>query len=498
MPNISQIGFGTNDYPTIEAWVASAEATTDYGVGNPATAEVGAGTPALAANTQIRLFTGSHWPQGFQIRAVAGTEFDGNFGGSHSVLDGGGFTLDVRAPNGSISGLELLNLGTVATGTDYSNLLIDSCGIRETGSGINVYLHWAVTLPVRFLNTIIYTSNLTNNQSLYIDAATNVDVEGCTIIAANNTGSNGAVYVRGTLDINNSALFSTVLAYEESGTPTTSGDYNAGSDVSVIGANSVSTLTIADFVDYAANDFRIKNTSGLVGAGAGGGDIGAFVLTPSLQILTPPTELTREASAVFSIDSPNITLSTGNTTVVSTVTSTPLTVDSIVSTGGTGYDVTVTPPANTPLQHSSLGYTWNIVSGAESVTSELLPFLPTTGDGYTNLVDPSVLDGSVLEGYTGDLPVTGDQVVYDLTSAPSAIPFSVTATGEFVFDYAPTASQTVSRYVIQADGSVGTVGVATFTVIHTKTNLTTQTIDLNAWVAGSAGVIRGDDKTGAT
>jgi hypothetical protein len=72
-------------------------------------------------------------------------------------------------------------------------------------------------------------------------------------------------------------------------TPTVTGDYNAGNDALLPGANSISTLSTADFANYAANDFRIDSGSSLVGAGSGGGDIGAFVQSSVTPVLSTPT-----------------------------------------------------------------------------------------------------------------------------------------------------------------------------------------------------------------
>jgi len=56
-----------------------------------------------------------------------------------------------------------------------------------------------------------------------------------------------------------------------------SGDYNAGSDTSAPGANSIDSQTTGDldFVDYTNNDFHIESTSTLVGAGFAYGGMAA-------------------------------------------------------------------------------------------------------------------------------------------------------------------------------------------------------------------------------
>lgn len=473
MPEISQIGYGSNDYATWELWEAGEEAAS-YG-GNPPRARVSTGTPPLPANLQIRKTTGTNWTDGFIIEAEPGEEFDGNFGGSHAVLDEGGFNLDIRVANGEIRNLELLNVGLYATGDAYDNLIVDGCGYRALNAGLNLYLYLAVIQSVKFSNTIILVEAQVNNQAMFIDVATNVDIDTCTILAINGVGANGGLYVRGTLDVNHTAVYSTSLAYEESGTPTVTGDYNAGSDNSITGANSVATLTLDDFVNFAARDLRIKSTSALAGAGLAGADIGAFVQPPSLRLLTEPTEFVRGETIEFSLDSPNIVLSAGNVAITSTINARALTIDSVASSGGTTYTVTATIPALLALKHSTLGYTWNVVSGVETTTTELIKLAPPTGWSYRDLVDPSTINGSILEGFTEEAPVTGSQVVYITKSSPSNIPFTVQENGEWIFDYAPLVNQSASRYVIQPDGSVGSTAAASFSLEEIPTTTTSNT-----------------------
>ena len=285
MPEISQIGFGTNDYATLPLWEA-AEQAASYG-GNPPVAEIGAGTPALTATIQIR--TG--WADGFIIRAASGQEFDGNFGGTHAVLDGGGFTLDIRAADGQIRDIEIKDAAFNNTGDTYDGLVVDSCGYR-TGQA---FIDSSSVTAAAFTNTIFLLEDTSVlNRAVYV-FSTLATFSGCTIIGIDGTGSLGSIYVRGNtsvVDITDTACYSDGDTYEiHSGdTPTVTGDYNAGTDALLpsAGGNSIATLTTADFENFSTKDLRIKFTSALAGAGTGGGDIGAFVQAPALVIVTAP------------------------------------------------------------------------------------------------------------------------------------------------------------------------------------------------------------------
>ena len=455
MPEISQIGFGTNDYADLPTWEA-AEQASSYG-GNPPVAEIGTGTPALAANLQIR----TSWADGFIIRAAAGQEFDGNFSGTHATLSGAGFNLDVRVNDGQIRNIELDDVVLANTGDTYDNLVVDSCGFRPN----QVFIDSSSVTAAAFTNTIFLLEDTgALNRAVYV-FSTLANLTSCTVLGIDGTGSLGAIYIRGnttTTTINDTACYSDGATYEvHSGdTPTVTGDYNAGNDANMPGANSIATLTTADFEDFINRDLRLKNSSVVVGAGTGGGDIGAFVQPPSLTITAEPAELQRGSTATFTVANSTTAPTTGNTTVVSSGDS--LTVDSVSGTGP--WVITVGIPASLSKQHSIVGYAWTITTGAESDTSNNIPLVAATGYSYTDLISPVTTDGSILEGYTGDVPVTGDQVVYETTSSPTGIPFTIGADGEWVFDFEPLVDQTVSRYVIQVDGTVGTTSLATFSI----------------------------------
>lgn len=102
---------------------------------------------------------------------------------------------------------------------------------------------------------------------------------------------------------------------------------------------------------------------------------------------------------------------------------------------------------------------------SETDTPQSLTML--LGYNVIDLVDPITTTGSLLEGYVGDAPVTGDTLVAESHTSPDNIRVTLNADGTFELASAPTANQTISRYVRQADGTVGTE--ADYTVEVTAT-----------------------------
>lgn len=128
-------------------------------------------------------------------------------------------------------------------------------------------------------------------------------------------------------------------------------------------------------------------------------------------------------------------------------------------------EIQVTIPGNIPLQHDATGYTFYVTTdAADTAETAAVPFNAPSGWSYTDLTNPVTTEGSILNGYTGDTPVTGDQAVYTTPTSPDNITFTVNDDGEWVLDSTPTQDQTVSVYVIQANGTIGTTGVVTYSV----------------------------------
>ena len=192
------------------------------------------------------------------------------------------------------------------------------------------------------------------------------------------------------------------------------------------------------------------------------GVLGSYVFDPVVGGLTldsaPSTMAKAETGVSFVVSTPATVPTTGNTTVISS--GDALTVTSV--TGSDPYTINCTVPIDITKQVGS--YAWTITVDAENVVSSSIPL--TVQAGWTNLVlaSPLTTSGYMLEGYTGDVPVTGDTMEYETTTD-----LSPDAASQWIWDTAPTVSQVVGRRVVQVDGTVGTTADITFTVAAPST-----------------------------
>jgi len=169
-----------------------------------------------------------------------------------------------------------------------------------------------------------------------------------------------------------------------------------------------------------------------------------------LTINTSPSNITRGSTGSFTISNPATAPTTGNTTLVSAGDS--LTVDSV--TGSDPYTINFTCPSNLSKQHDATGYAWTITVDAENVVSGNVPLLEPAGWDYVAVVDPVTTEGSFFYNYTGDAPVTGQQLVYETHANLE----SVGADGEWIWSSLPASDVTIEAYVINADGTIGGTG----------------------------------------
>jgi len=178
-----------------------------------------------------------------------------------------------------------------------------------------------------------------------------------------------------------------------------------------------------------------------------------FVATGLTLDSAPSTIAKGETGVQFVVSNP----ATGPTELNTTVTNSgdALTVTSV--TGSDPYTIECTVPLDISKQAGS--YAWTITVDAENVVSSSIPLTPQAGWSKVDLVSPLTTSGYMLEGYTGDAPVTGDDMEYETTTG-----LTPGADSEWVWDSAPTVDQTVARRVVQADGTVGDTEDITFTV----------------------------------
>lgn len=81
---------------------------------------------------------------------------------------------------------------------------------------------------------------------------------------------------------------------------------------------------------------------------------------------------------------------------------------------------------------------------------------------WVELSAPSTSAGSLLEGYTGSAPVTGDTLFVQWQTDPDGFAPTLNQDGTFEFSSKPLRDQTLNRFVVQIDGTTGTE--ATYTI----------------------------------
>lgn len=114
---------------------------------------------------------------------------------------------------------------------------------------------------------------------------------------------------------------------------------------------------------------------------------------------------------------------------------------------------------------------------SETATTGNIPLVIQSGYTLVDLVSPDTTNASLLFGADRDAPVTGDHLEYMVTSTLDAnVSLSVAATGVWTVtetvEGAWVTDITVSRRVVQVDGSIGTEAVVT---LSAATGLTTIT-----------------------
>ena len=445
MPAISQIGFGTNDYATLAAWL-SAEENNDYSGVGPIAEISSAADAVLSAAFQPRFGTAS----ALTIRAATGSEFNGDFGGTHAKITGGQ-TLDIRMANVNFENVEIVG-NFESTGDTYDGLTLNGCGVRG-----NLYLDKTLTTAVALTNTVIYSTSATNNRAIYI-IGSDTDLTNVTVVATNTTAALGSIYIRNngsTVSINDVAVYSVGDTYEiHSGdTPTVTGDYNAGSDALLIGANSIATLGTDDFEDYAGLDFRIKGTSELIGAGTGSGDIGAFPQTapaPTLSIDSTDAEMAKQSTFGMTVSNPPVTPTASNTSLTLGAIQIPL--SQATNTSGDTWDLEFLI-GDIPRQSDATGYDWTLDVGT-AVVANTTPVVSLVGNASIPL---TVGDTYTEQGATVADSEDGVLAIGDPIFSP---PLDLTTAGTYVATYTVTDSGglvgTATRdVVVSASGGGG-------------------------------------------
>jgi hypothetical protein len=186
------------------------------------------------------------------------------------------------------------------------------------------------------------------------------------------------------------------------------------------------------------------------------------------------TDATMQRNTNFQVvcSTPTTTPTTGNTTLTNGN-------DTLVPSSVTGADpYTLTfPVGDLTKQVDATGYDWTLTVDLETATTGNIPLAIQAGYTKVDLVDPVTTNASLLFGVTGDTPITGDDLEYDVTSTlDSGVTLGVAATGVWTVTEAVSGDWvtdiTVSRRVVQANGTIGTEAVVTLSAATGLTSLT--------------------------
>jgi hypothetical protein len=197
----------------------------------------------------------------------------------------------------------------------------------------------------------------------------------------------------------------------------------------------------------------------------------------SVTITSEPATVYSQTQASITITSIGNTPTTGNTEVkFDDDSGVAATVDSITSNGGDSYDVNFTFGRTAAQLFDDIGYPLYVeVATSYSDTSGTIPYAPKSGENYVTVGTPDT--GSELyTGYAGGTFVSGDQIVYENTTTPSAIALSFASDTNFTLGSTPTSTEEADLYRIAAAGTVDVIDTITFTAGITIPTANRQTI----------------------
>lgn len=191
------------------------------------------------------------------------------------------------------------------------------------------------------------------------------------------------------------------------------------------------------------------------------GYLNAFTLehTDGLTIDSTDASMQRDTNWQMVVSNPSTAPTTLNTTLTNDTT--VLTPSSV--TGSGPYTLTF-PVGDMDKQVDATGYPWTLDVDGETVVTANIPLTIQAGYTLVDLVDPVTTNASLLFGADRDAPVTGDHLEHTVTSTlDDTIALNVAASGVWTITNVDNwvTDITVSRRVVQVDGSIGTEAVLT-------------------------------------
>jgi hypothetical protein len=314
------------DYSTLFAFEAAVRGT-DFG-----TKAEGIVSGTVVDTTVVEWL--GPYPYGVEVRAAPGEEFDGREGQGAALKGVGGIFANASG-NDALCSVEVYDL-EIANAVSYSATLIslypyykfdfriERCGIFNRGStnvarvGVGVGQNVSALVPQNFTmrdcvvvanaRALVVTGDKLTNGTIIVERVTCEGYNAATSVCEINEKQPGSISYKDVL-----ALGAGVPDCDFKTAPSTT-NYIASEDTtSNVVPNFVTGITTAIFNDYALGDYRIKNTAtALIGAGSGGGDIGAFFI-PAVGADTTP-------DAFSFTDQTDVALSTLTTSNTLTIT----------------------------------------------------------------------------------------------------------------------------------------------------------------------------------
>ena len=289
------------------------------------------------------------------------------------------------------------NFNGTITNNNCNFLVIDGIGLKNTGT-VSSRAYTGIMDNIQLLN--LYGTTAASYYVFDLNGATGVTVANCiteggtrgihtnnfsggTItnhLSIDNTEQGFQKGASGNLWVIKNALYLGPGAWTLGSGWLAATDYNASSDTTAVGANSLQNRTTADLVDYAGNDYRTKSSSALATAGDGGTFIG-YKLEASTGIEVTGQSPTFNYSAISAVIDLTGEILINAQTPLSFYTPVP----GVIETGG---EISIT--AETPI------YSYAAIQGLIDLTGETIINAQTPVYTYQSVNGNVDLTGEIL------------------------------------------------------------------------------------------------------
>lgn len=154
------------------------------------------------------------------------------------------------------------------------------------------------------------------------------------------------------------------------------------------------------------------------------------ILRPAgLTLASSPVQIVHGEQVSFTFDDVSGSASYGNTRIfLGGITGIEIPSFSVRNDYGNRYTFTFSVPTDAVMRYGNKSVFF--VVGGQTYTSAAIPFLPQAGSYYVGVVNPDLTEQwSAFDGYTGDDPETGGQLVWTINSIQSGLTSGYLANG---------------------------------------------------------------------